>query len=179
MSKSSAIAQLKSGLEQSCADDITEVLCNLSDGTCDYVELIPLLEEVAERDFFYYFDDNGAGGFPHPSGEPSSFRDWALKAIENIKENTKFDSSTQMARDLKSIDIQIIKSVLNGLTDSNCRDEKLIPILEKIAEKDEYQSYSYYGGFSHSPRKFREPALKAIQQIRKNIEEDSQKVESE
>ena len=169
MNKSSAIAKLKSGIAQACADDITEVLCNLADGTCDYVELIPLLEEIAERDLFYYFDDNGAGGLPHPSGEPESFRDWALEAIENIKENAEFGSSSQIARDLKSLDLQVIKSALTSLAKSNCQDEELLPILEKIAKKDEYSTYSYYEGFSLTSHRLRKPALIAIEKIKANI----------
>jgi hypothetical protein len=85
-------------LARECADDILEVLVNLEDGTCDYVELIPLLEKVAEKDLFYYFDDNGAGGFSRPDPRRrESFRSWALKAIANIRENARFEAEVPEA----------------------------------------------------------------------------------
>ncbi len=171
MDRSSAAATLQRGLEANCADDIAEVLCNLADGTCDYVELIPLLEQVAIKNLFHYFDDNGAGGMPHPTGEPASFRDWASQAIENIKENKKLESSSRIAVPLKSLDTRSVKSALKQLATGGCKDESLIPILEKIVRKDEYRSYSYFTGYS-SPSKLGETARRAIQKIRKNIEED-------
>lgn len=96
--KRNAITTLKEGLTTSCADDITEVLINLEDGTCDYIELIPILEEVARVDWFYYFDDNGAGGQPHRDPRrKTSFKSWAVKAIENINENNRFESCSRRA----------------------------------------------------------------------------------
>ncbi len=80
--KLSAIYFLKSGLANDNADYIDDVILNLDDGTCDYLELIPILEKIAEEDLFHYWDDNGAGGAAHP--EPSlriSFRKQALKSI--------------------------------------------------------------------------------------------------
>src|SRR5688572_14835842 len=92
-----SIKTLREGLASACADDITEVLINLEDGTCDYTELIPILEEIASADWFCYFDDNGAGGQPHADlGRKTSFKSWALKAIENIKENERFASSSMI-----------------------------------------------------------------------------------
>jgi hypothetical protein len=147
--KQSAIKQLEEGLANGCADDITEVLVNLGDGTCDYVELIPVLEKVASKRSFYYFDDNGAGGFPHPDLNREASFEWsASKAIENINENARFEANSETARALKSNDTQLIKTTLERLkTESTCADKLLIPILEKIVRKDVYQSYSYYSGF--------------------------------
>lgn len=145
--KRNAITTLKEGLTTSCADNITEVLINLEDGTCDYIELIPILEEVARVDWFYYFDDNGAGGQPHRDRK-SSFKSWALKAIENIKENNKFESSSMLHEALKSNSTPLIKTTLERLkSESRSTDHSLIPILEKIARKNVYKSYSYISGF--------------------------------
>lgn len=169
MDSASALATLQQGLDRECADDIVGVLCNLADGTCDYVDLIPLLEQIAAKDSFYYFDDNGAGGFPHRSGKPSSFADWARLAIKNIRENATLGGTSQMARSLKSLDTSLIHATLTQLVQSKCGDEALIPVLEKIARKDKYSSYSYWGGYG-SPRHFGESARKAIQHIRSSIE---------
>ena len=147
------------GLGESDADRIEEVLRNLIDGTCDAVELIPLLEEVARKDYFYHFDDNGAGGMPHPVGKPSSFRDKARQAIENIEENQGLGSDSSIARSLKSLDTDEVKSTLEQLVNGNCEDETLIPILEKIAAKGTYDLYWRLG----------ETVRKAIQRIRENI----------
>jgi hypothetical protein len=168
--KLSAIKGLESGLARECADDIVEVLVNLADGTCDYADLIPVLEKVAEKDLFYYFDDNGAGGFPRPDPRRrASLRSWALKAIENIKENVRFEADSLEAQALKSNDSRLIKTTLELLTASSCNDEKLIPILEKIARKDVYSSYSYTGSFEQQ-YSLTEIADKAIRKIRENCE---------
>ncbi len=157
---------LEEGLSGACADDITEALINLEDSTCDYTELIPVLEEIAKVDWFCYFDDNGAGGFPHADlGRRSSFRSWAFKAIGNIKENAQIESSGLAARVLKSNSTQLIKSMLERLqSENNCTDKSLIPILEKIARKDVYKSYSYHTGFQ-TDCKLGELALSVVQQI--------------
>jgi hypothetical protein len=164
-----AISQLEEGLERSCADDITAVLVNMEDGTCDYLELIPLLERVANRDSFYYFDDNGAGGMPHADhNRKTSFKAWALRAIENIKENARLESMSELAEVLKCNDVDLIQHALIFLkNEGDCADESLIPILEKIARKNEYQSYSYYSGFK-TDCKLGELAENVIQIIRRN-----------
>lgn len=54
---------------------------------------------------------------------------------------------------------------------SRSKDESLIPILERIVRKGEYSSYFYFTGYS-SPSKLGETARRAIQTIRKNIEND-------
>jgi hypothetical protein len=144
-----SIKKLKDGLAEECADDLTEVLINMEGGTCDYTELIPLLEEVARVEWFYYFDDNGSGGLPHADmSRKSSFKNWALTAIENIKENAKLGSSTMTASALKSNNTALIESTLKTLKhEGTMADTMLIPILEKIARKDAYKSYSYLSGF--------------------------------
>lgn len=147
--KRSAINKLKEGLISSSADDIIEVLINLEDNTCDYIELIPTLEMIAKVDGFCYFDDNSAGGQPHPDlSKKTSFGPWALKAIENIKENALLESSSMIHMALKSNSTQLIKTTLENLkTENKSADQSLIPILEKIARKDVYKSYSYLSGF--------------------------------
>ena len=147
--KCNALQTLKEGLDNACADNITEVLINLEDGTCDYIELIPILEKIAHVDWFCYFDDNGAGGQPHADlRRNTSFKSWALKAIENIKENDRFESSSMIHSALKSNSTNLIKATLEQLkSESSSADKSLIPILEKIARKDLYKSYSYFSGF--------------------------------
>jgi hypothetical protein len=147
--KTQALAKLQVGLRDECADDLTDVMINLDSGTCDYAELIPPLGEIAQVEWFYYFDDNGAGGSPHPDrSRKTSFKSWALKAIENIRENAQFESTTPIHNALKSNNTDLVKSSLQQLKDENrTADKSLIPILEKIARKDVYKKYSYIGGF--------------------------------
>ena len=172
MDSRGAAEKLSQGLADSSADDITEALCNLRDGTCDAVELIPLLERVALQRF-WRFDDNGAGGMPHPTGDPVSFREEAREAIENIRQNQKLESPSPIARLLKSLNTQFVASALRELAKGNDRDETLLPILEKIARKDKYESYSesysYYGGSDPSPARLGEMARTTIRRIWENI----------
>ena len=166
--KSSWIAiSLERGLESGCADDIEEGLCNLGDGTCDDIGLIPVLERVALANHFHYFDDNSAGGFPHATGKPIPFGGSAKLAIENIRENVKLAPDSRVARSLKSADTDEIAAALAKLADSGSTEEALFPILEKIARKDTYETYAYVGGRSITHR-LGETARKAIQRIRKN-----------
>jgi uncharacterized protein YegP (UPF0339 family) len=169
MDKIETIRQLENSLERECADDLVEASVNLLDGTCDWTELIPVLEKIAEKDMLYYFDDNGAGGYPRPSGEPSSFRDWCESAIANIKENKKFTATGILADQLKCNDIDTIRNVIVNTLNSNCTDEKLIPILEKIAKKDKYQEYDYWSTWSNPEQHLGESAKNAIDRIKKNI----------
>lgn len=171
MTKNESIASLELGLQTRCLDDIIRVLCNLEDGTCDYLELIPLLKKVAEQEWFYFCDDNGAGGFPRPSGQPVSYKEGALKAIENIKENSQFETSSVIAENLKSNHTNFIKAALLSLSESDSSDESLIPILKKIAKKDEYHSYSYLNGFG-KPERLGALAQKVIDLINRNIEKN-------
>ena len=169
--KLSAIANLERGLADNCADDFDDVILNLDDGTCDYLELIPILEKIAEKDLFDYWDDNGAGGAPHP--EPTfrtSFRKQALKSIENIRENARFEADSQIAQALKSVSHSLIKTTLEDLGKSQCADKQLIPILEKIARKDVYDNNSYlsYAYRSYTKYPLGNLARKAIQTILEN-----------
>ncbi len=145
--KQYAIRKLEEGLAKACADDISEVLVTLNDNTCDYVELIPILEKIAGVRSFYYFDDNGAGGLPHADlNRETNFRGLALRAIENIKENALLASDSEFAAALKSNDTGLVKNTLKQLeAEDRCADESLIPILEKIVRKNVYQKYSYHG----------------------------------
>lgn len=169
--KNYAIETLEKGIAAGCADDIAEVLVNLEDGTCDYLELIPVLKKVAGKRSFYYFDDNGAGGFPRADiNREVSFSYSATKAIENIIENSELKSDSAVAGALKSNSTNLIKTTLENLqSEGLCADNSLIPILEKIARKDVYQRYSYYGGFETDCR-LRELAQSVIQIILKNYE---------
>jgi hypothetical protein len=149
--KRQAISKLKAGIREECADDITEVLMNLSEGTCDYLELIPVLKEVAAMDKFYYFDDNGAGGFPRADmSRLSSFKSWALNVISNIKENAKLETNAPEGQALKSNSTELIATTLGKMkAKRNAYDISLLPILEKIARKNEYKKYSYLSGFEN------------------------------
>lgn len=141
--------KLEEGLAQGCADDIVEVIINLHDGTCNYIELIPLLEQVVQKKEFYYFDDNGAGGAPHPDlNRKTNFFGWGLRAMDTLKANALFEVSGVIAAALTSNSTALIKSTLEQLqAEGTSTDERLIPILEKIAAKDEYKSYTYLTGF--------------------------------
>ncbi len=176
--KLNSVRTLKDGLTEACADGITEVLINLEDGTCDYIELIPILEVIARQDWFCYFDDNGAGGQPHPDlGRKTSFRSWALKAIENIKENARFESSGMIAHVLKSNSTDLIKTTLERLkSEGKCADKMLIPILEKIVRKDVYKSYSYLSGFKTECQlgELAQEVIKIIHQHSASIENNDQ-----
>jgi hypothetical protein len=172
--KLSAIEFLKRGFADNCADDIEHVILNAKDGACDYLELIPVLEKIAGEDFFDYWDDNGAGGQAHPDSRyRTSFRQQALKTIENIRENARFEANCEIAQALKSNSHPLIKKTLEDLGASQCRDKKLIPILEKIAKKEFYATYSNFSvvldSYKDSP--LDELAGKAIQKILENYEQ--------
>jgi uncharacterized protein with PIN domain len=157
---------LKRGLEDQCADNIEEGLCNLRDGTSDAVELIPLLERVINSRF-YFFDDNSSGGLPHPSGGPVGFVRDAREAIRNIRENAKLKAASPIARALKSLDADEVSKALEQLAESSSTDESLFPILEKIAKKDKYDSYAYIGGRSIT-HELGQAACAAIRRVREN-----------
>lgn len=168
------INRLERGLTDNCADDIEYVVLNAKDGTCDYLELIPILEKIAAEDFFDYWDDNGAGGQARPDSRyRTSFKQQALQTIENIKENARFEATGEIAQALKSNSHRLIKKTLEELGESLCRDQKLIPILEKIANKNLYATASHFSivtdYYKDSP--LNELARKAIQQILRNDEQ--------
>jgi hypothetical protein len=162
---------LKDGLAKSCADDIIEAIINMQQGTCDYSELIPLLEEIAKKDTFYYFDDNGAGGQPHADlRRKTDFLIWAQRVIDNLKENAKFEADGIIAEALKSNNTNFIRTTLEHLkSEGTCSNKLLIPILEKIARKDEYKSYTYLTSFETDCR-LGELAYSVIKLIRLNTE---------
>ena len=162
--KLSAIRLFENGLAENCADDFYSI-GDLEDNTCDYLELIPILEKIAGRDLFCYWDDNGAGGAAKPDwGTETSFRERALKAIENIKENTRFEADGEIAQALKSNSPMLIKIVLDDLGESRCRDQRLIAILEKIAKKNTYSQSQY----KYNSIELEKPARKAIRTILEN-----------
>jgi hypothetical protein len=143
----------------------------MQQGTCNYIELIPLLEEVGKKDAFYYFDDNGAGGQPHPDlNRKTDFSVWAQRVIECLQVNAQFEADSIMAEALKSNSTPLIQSTLTKLnSEDTCTDKQLIPILEKIARKDEYKSYNYFNGFE-TECKLGDLARSVIGIIRKNSE---------
>lgn len=164
---------LKDGLEKGCADDIIEAIINMQHGTCNYVELVPLLEEISKKDAFYYFDDNGAGGQPHPDlARKTDFAIWAHRVIESLKENASFEAEGLVAEALKSNNTSLIMNALDQLkNESTSTNKLLIPILEKIARKDEYKSYTYLNGFQTECR-LGELALSVIKLIRQNSDKN-------
>ena len=162
--KLSAIYWFENGLNKNCADNFYSIR-DLEDNTCDYLELIPILEKIAERDLFCYWDDNGAGGQAKPDWRTeTSFRERALKAIENIKENTQFEAACEIAQALKSNSPMLVKIVLDDLGESRCSDKRLIAILEKIAKKNTYSQSQY----NHNFIELEKPARKAIRTILEN-----------
>lgn len=163
-------ATLESGLANSCADDITEAIINMTDGTCNYVELIPILEDIGRQDKFWYFDDNGAGGMPHPdSNRETNFKSWAAQAIKNLQENDQLITYGVIGDALKSNSTNLIELVLEHLErEGTSTDKLLIPILEKIARKNVYKSYSYIGGFQ-TDCELGTKATNVLEMIQRNI----------
>lgn len=161
---------LERGLAESCADDITEAIINMHNGTCDYVELIPLLEQVA-KEKFYYFDDNGAGGLPRADMQrETDFFIWAQQAIENLKANAQLEANDHIAAALKSNSTALIKFTMEQLKAAGTyANELLMPVLKKIAAKNEYKSYSYLSGFQ-TDCKLGDLAHEVIQMIHQNAE---------
>jgi hypothetical protein len=143
------IEALTKALYGDCADDMHAALINLDDGTCDYRELIPVLTQIAScRAPFHYYDDNGAGGLPHPDLRQKAYFDsTAAQAIANIEQNAALGNFTEFARGLKTASGRYIEHTLRLLEHQcNCVDAMLIPILEKIERKNTWRSYSYEGG---------------------------------
>jgi len=146
--KHDALHKLKEGLVSASADYIIEVLINLEDNTCDYIELIPTLKVIAQMNASFYLHDNTAGKRHSGLASRNRFGPWATSAIENIKQNALMESSSLVHMALKSNSTQLIKSTLENLkSENNCADKSLIPILEKMARKDVYVTYAYPPGF--------------------------------
>jgi len=142
---------LERGLARACADDLMEVMVNLEDNTCHYIEIISLLEEVAKIDWFHYFDDFSIYQELGPEPDPTrkeSFRALAEKSIANIHENHyHLKSDTLAHRALTTNSTYIIKnSLLEIKANIQRADRSIIPILEKIVRKDVYKSYFYGAG---------------------------------
>ncbi len=150
--KAKALRLLEQGLAEGCADYIAEVIVNLGDGTCDYIELCPTLERVIAKDVFHFFNMNIVGDDftedlyidePDPS-RPVNLRVLAEKAIANIKQNAALPAYSRTHRLLKSNQPQWIKNTLEELMAEGCIDQTLLPILEKIAQKNIYRSYKMH-----------------------------------
>ncbi len=140
------------------------------EASCEFIELIPLLQLVAaEDDFYYFFDDNGAGGTPRGTGEGESFRDRALEAIEVIQKN--YEKLSPTAKLLRSTNPKTIESALDELIKGDSIDKSLIPILENIAEEDVYLISSRVARAFRAQSKLihlGEKAKNAIQKIKEN-----------
>lgn len=170
INKNNTIRTLEAALSTGDADIMNEALENLEEGTCDYLELIPILKRVDRVDF-YYFDDNGAGGLPHPVSDKISYEWSALRLIKNIAENARFESGSLTARALKSNDPNLIKTTLESLkTERECADKSLIPILSKIARKNFYRIRDYTS--STSSYHLEELAREVITIIHNNYKRD-------
>lgn len=170
MNKHLAISLLEKGLNRMGNPGYLYDFFADFEASCEFIELIPLLKQVANEDRFYYvFDNNGAGGFPRGTGEGESFRDRALEAIEVIQKN--YEKLTPTAKLLKSTNPKTIESALDELIKGDSIDKSLIPILENIAKEDVYLvSSGVARGFrSQSKRIYLgEKANKAIQKIKEN-----------
>lgn len=170
INKNNTIRTLEAALSTGDADTMNEALENLEDGSCDYLELIPILKRVAGVDF-YYFDDNGAGGFPHAVSDKISYGSTALRLIKNIEENAGFESGSMTASALKSNDPDLLKTTLESLkTEGVCADKSLIPILTKIVRKNLYRIRDYTS--STPSYRLEELAREVMTIIHKNYKRD-------
>ncbi len=111
------------------------------DTNCHEISLIPLLKEIASRWSINFqpvdlFDDNGAGGFLHPTESGKSFKTEALEAINII--NTNFEKLSPTAKKLISDDAKELELTLNEIIQSDSDDLDLIPFLAKIVQTDSY-----------------------------------------
>ncbi len=154
------------------------------DSTCVELDFILLLKVLASRESINfqdeeYFDDNSSGGSLHPTEAGKSFETEALDAIQTIKAN--FEKLSPTAKFLKSTNPKIIESTLDELIKGDSTETSLIPILENIAKEDVYLvSSGVARGFrSQSKRIYlREKAEKAINKIKKNIENEKLKAKN-
>lgn len=93
-------AKLEAALAGGDQEEMAAAFQQLEDEAYYYPALIPVLERVAGA-VFYYFDDNGAGGFPRPDvrrGEVS-FSEQAWYALEKIKEKLTSEAATKNKQD--------------------------------------------------------------------------------
>jgi hypothetical protein len=178
MKKTQAIQLLENGLNANMGYGdgylIEEFFENL-DSACIELDFIPLLKKLAScRSINFqdseYFDDNGAGGFLHPTEAGKSFETEALDAINTIK--TNFENLSPTAKKLVTGEPKTFDSILDEIIDGDIFDSDLIPILEKIAREDVYlissTSRRGFGALSKTVY-LGEKAGKAIKKIRKNI----------
>ncbi len=125
-------------------DNVLNTLRYLEDGACNYLELVPPLKHLAERNWLYWWDDNSAGGPRHPVGEPCTFRDQASMAVQNIIANQAFYAASPIAKDLTGLDHWHINQALHRLATGRATldlvneltNETLLPILGKIAKQN-------------------------------------------
>ncbi len=154
------------------------------DSTCVELDFILLLKVLASRESINfqdeeYFDDNSSGGSLHPTEAGKSFETEALDAIQTIKAN--FEKLSPTAKLLKSTNPKIIESTLDELIKGDSTETSLIRILENIAKENVYLiSSGVARGFrSQSKRIYlREKAEKAINKIKKNINDGRFKAEN-
>ncbi len=150
------------------------------DSECDDLDFIPWLKKLASRGEIYdekYFDDNGAGGPPHPTQPGVSFETEAKNAIQII--NSNYERLSPLAILLKSSNPKIIESTLNEIIIGDSIDISLIPILENIEKEDVYlissgkaRGFGALSNLIHLGKK----AKMALNRIRKNIKKRKLKV---
>lgn len=166
-------------LASSNGDYAAEILVNLDDGTCTYMELIPILQKIADVDWFPH-DEKYIPSEWDPEPDPDarkSFREWAIKSINNIQKNAHtLSSASNIHRALTSNDPYLIRTTLEMLAaEGSEKDNKLIPILEKIALKDVYKSFFYGLGYNTECH-LRELANSVIEMIIRNSKKGEQQI---
>jgi hypothetical protein len=178
MEKAQAIQLLERGMNANMGygdGSLIEEFFENFDPACYELDFIPLLKKLASRlsinfQDVEYFDDNGAGGFLHPTEAGQSFETEALEAINTIK--TNFENLSPTAKKLVTSEPKILDSILDEIIACDIADSDLIPILEKIASEDVYLISSPtqrgFGALSKTVY-LGEKAGKAIKLIKKNI----------
>lgn len=178
MEKAQAIQLLENGLNTNMGygdGSLIEEFFENFDSACIELDFIPFLKELASRRSINfqdeeYFDDNGAGGFLHPTEAGVSFETEALNAIQTIKSN--FENLSPTAKKLVTGETATFDSILDEIITGDIADSDLIPILEKIARDDVYLISSLtrrgFGALSKTVY-LGEKAEKAIKKLKKNI----------
>ena len=177
MKKALAIQLLENGLNDNLGygdGSLIEEFFENFDNSCYEIELIPLLKTLASRHSvnfqdWKYFDDNGAGGFLHPTETGKSFKTHAVEAIQIIE--TNFEKLSPIAKKLALGDAKTLDSALDEIIESYSTDITLIPLLEIIADEDVFLiSNSKKKGFGalSQPIYLGNKAKKAIEVIKNN-----------
>jgi hypothetical protein len=178
MEKANAIQLLERGMNANMGygdGSLIEEFFEKFDPACYELDYIPLLKKLAScRSINFqdeaYFDDNGAGGFLHPTEAGKSFETEALNAIQTIK--TNFENLSPTAKKFVTGEPKTFDSILEEIITGEISDSDLIPILEKIASEDVYLISSPtqrgFGALSKTVY-LGEKAGKAIKLIKKNI----------